>query len=206
MKLIPFAHLRSTFARLAVLAALGLGASSPAFGVVLNISGGSGTPLSFTLPNPVTYTITQTAPGPFFVFQGAGDLFGAIAWAVTGSITYSVNGGAAQTVNSVSSGFAAGAVASNDLFFYKTGVLPTLTVGDTVVLTAGTLSTSINFAGATPASGNFQTFIVPTSGANISTFGTTVGGSVPDGSSTAALLGLGLLGLFSFARISRREA
>jgi hypothetical protein len=207
MKLNLISHLRLSLSRVAILTALGLGVSSSAFGIVLSFSGGGGTPLSMTLTSPVSYTITQSAglgDAPFFVFQGVGNPFGAVITFVSGNITFSVNGGPSRSVFQTASGVPVNDLAANDLYFF--GQLPGVSVGNTVILSAGTLTTTSNFAGAAPASGNFQTFIIEGYGAKISTFGTTAGGNVPDSGATVALLGVGLLGLFSFARISRRMA
>ncbi len=206
MKLNLLAHLRPSVSRMAAVAALALGVSSSAFGVVLNFSGGGGTPLSMTLASPVSYTITQAVGGssaPAFIFQGTGNPFLNASRPVIGSITFSVNGGAAQTITTANSGIALGAVGFNDTYFF--GTLLPFALGDTVLLSAGALTTTANIAGAAPAGGDFQSFISTGSGTNISTFGTTVG-NAPDAGSTAALLGLGLLGLLSFTRISRRVA
>ena len=83
-----------------------------------------------------------------FVFQDIGNVFGNTP-TVSGSITFTINGGTAQTFTRFFSGVANGSIASGDVVL--AGAQPGVAVGNTVVLAAGTLTTTGNFAGAPPA-------------------------------------------------------
>ncbi|MDQ2945702.1 MAG: hypothetical protein M3Y27_07140 [Acidobacteriota bacterium] len=67
----------------------------------LTFSGGNNTPFVLTLNAPVRYAITANGANgisPFFIFQGVGDVFGGLFPGVSGSITFSINGGSAQSI------------------------------------------------------------------------------------------------------------
>ncbi len=134
----------------------------------LTFSGGNGTPLSITLLKPVTYTINEvncanagTTPpgtGPVFLFDEAGNPFFNTFPSVTGTITYSINGGAAQPITTANSGRASNILTTNDIRVF--GSQQPVSIGSTVVLSAGTITTTGNVAAAPPANGSFPTFIV----------------------------------------------
>lgn len=137
----------------------------------LTFSGGNGTPLSITLQRAITYTINNTqcaASGPIFVFDEAGNPFGSGAL-ITGSITYSFNGGAAQPITNTNSGVIAADVTPNDIFVY--GSLAGVSSGSTVVLSAGTVTTTANVGAAPPANGSFATFLTNGNGVRCSANG-----------------------------------
>src|SRR5262249_54010492 len=145
---------------LGLIAVVLLAAAPRASAVPITFSGGSGTPLSLSLAAPVSYTITAPAAlgtAPIFIVQNTGNLnFGS---AITGSITFSINGGLAQTLLSAGSGFPAGVVTANDLLFAGQ-ISVSLSIGDVVTLTAGTWTTNDNITAAAPSSGNYTTFLV----------------------------------------------
>jgi len=159
----------------------------------LSFSGGSGIPLAMTLSGPVQYTITSvpTAGLTAFVFTGAGNLFGTLP-SFTGSINYSVNGAGAFALTQIGSGFASASIAANDMYLF--GVSQTLVVGDVIRLNAGTLTSVVNFASATPTSRAYNTFIIDDGSAIRSTPGVGVTSVVPE-PETFALMGVGLLAL-----------
>ena len=163
----------------------------------LTFSGGSGTPLTMTIAAPFTYTITTTSPvAPFFVFQGVGNPFLATFPSATTTMTFSINGGAAQTIDGINSGVTGGSLAADDVYIY--GLLPGVTIGDTVFLTAGAITTTTNIAAAAPANGAFDTFIVNGSGDKISTLGSSSSAAPEPG--TLALLALGMVGGIALRR------
>jgi hypothetical protein len=137
----------------------------------LTFSGGNGSPLSLTLTQPVTFTINIAGPsnGPIFDFQNLG--------------------GGNQAFSQEGSGLALGAIAANDV--YANGSFVSLNLGDVVLLHAGTLTTTPNFAAAPPANGSYNAFITNTSGTRASANGV----AVPEPQSAAffALGGLALL-------------
>lgn len=154
----------------------------------LTFSGGSGTPLTMTIAAPITYTITTTSPvAPIFAFQGVGNPFLDTLPSVTATMTFSINGGAAQTINGINSGYTGGSLATNDVYIF--GSFPGVTTGDTVFLTAGTITTITNIAAAAPANGAFDTVIVRGNGDKISTLGSSSSAAPEPG--TLALLALG---------------
>lgn len=73
-----------------------------------SIAGGNNAPVVFTLAAPVKYTVTVSPSdlAPIFAFRGVGDLFAATWPGVSGSMTYSINGGPSLTLNTVNSGIA----------------------------------------------------------------------------------------------------
>lgn len=202
MKRNPLALLRPSLVRAAFFAALGMGATQSALGVVINFSGGAGAPLTITLTSPVSYTAFLPSTGPKFIFEGVGSLFPVLeSTFFFSTITFSVNGGAPNPVNRVWPN----AFGINDIGIDTRTATPTTAfAGDTIVLSAGTMTTNTVYVGVVPASGDFQTFLTDGLFRRSSNPGTPVGTSVPDSGSSVALLGLGLLGVCSVARISRR--
>lgn len=127
----------------------------------LTFSGGNGSPLTITLEHSVTYTINNSQcaggiPGPFFIFEEVGNPFPGCCSSVTGGITFSINGGAAQPITNAQSGFTNNNVSRND--FYVLGSTTSLPTGSTIVLSPGTITTG-NVPGPPPANGSYATFI-----------------------------------------------
>jgi hypothetical protein len=145
-------------------------------------SGGNGKPLSITLTSPITYTISettcQTSPGftgtgPLFLFDEAGNPFGGGTLRnFTGNITYSINGGAPQLITIGNSGTSNNSRTTNDIFV--AGIVQSLPLGSTVVLSAGTITTTTDVAAPPPTSGSFTTFIVSNTSVRCSTNGVSV--------------------------------
>jgi hypothetical protein len=162
--------------------------------VPVTFSGGGGTPLSFSLSAPVEYTITADPAGnvPLFVFRNVGQLLS--GFTITGNITYSVNSGLAQTLMAAATNTIAGTLTINDLIFY--GDFVPLTVGDVVVLSAGTWTTTGNAPGV-PVSGSYDTVLLDGSGVPFSTNGI----SLPENFSTL-WLALPLVGMFAARRFT----
>jgi hypothetical protein len=126
----------------------------------LTFSGGNGTPLSITLNQSVTYTINNsncTASIPYFIFDGVGNIFG-FETLVSGTIAFSINNGTANPIEVANSGIAAGAISADDVFVIG-DTSTSSPSGSTIVLRAGTITTTGNFAGAPPASRSYTTFI-----------------------------------------------
>jgi hypothetical protein len=125
----------------------------------LVFSGGNGSPLTITLQQSVTYTINNSqcsVRAPFFNFDEAGNAFGSRE--VTGTMTFSINGGPAQHITETGSGFSDNDVSENDIYVY--GNRTTVSSGSTIVLNAGTITTIENFLDPLPANGSYATFIV----------------------------------------------
>jgi hypothetical protein len=155
----------------------------------LTISGGGGTPLALTLTSPVTYTIATSAAvnrAPFFNFLGVGNTFGTPT-SVIGSITYQINGGTAQPITGVSSGYTGGVLVGTDWTLWG-AAFSGVTVGDTVILNAGTLTTTTNIVAAAPANGAYSAIITSDFGAQLSGSGGSASAPEPG---TLAFLALG---------------
>lgn len=145
----------------------------------LTFSGGNGAPLTITLLNPVTYTINNSActttglpaaTGPVFVFDEAGNPFlnSFPSISSTSTIRYSINGGTAQLITTANSGRAAvNDRTEKDIYVF--GNTQSLPINSTVVLSAGTITTSGNVTAAPPANGSFSTFITNNFGTRCST-------------------------------------
>jgi hypothetical protein len=159
----------------------------------LSFSGGSSSPFVLTLNAPVQYVINAalTSNAPFFVFKNVGNPVGSQT-SVTGSISFSINGGPAKAIATENSGAAVGTIGSNDLFFF--GPFSGLNIGDVITLAAGTETTNTSVANAPPPGGNFTTYLTDGNGVQVSTTGVTV---VPE-PATCALLGLGCMALLGF--------
>jgi hypothetical protein len=138
----------------------------------LTFSGGNGSPLTITLQQSVIYTINNSqcaGGGPVFVFDATGNPFQGLFLPVTGTITYSINAGAAQPINSAASGTSANNISSDDIFVF--GAQTGATDGSTIVLNAGTVMTTSSVNGPLPTNGSFTTFITDGNGFLCSTNG-----------------------------------
>ncbi|MDQ2924558.1 MAG: PEP-CTERM sorting domain-containing protein [Acidobacteriota bacterium] len=186
----------------ALLGAASLGAAASAHAQAnLSFSGGNNTPLVLTLNAPVTYLINITGAAgnaPFFDFQGVGNLFNQSFPAITSTVTFSINAGAPFTITNENSGVAFGAFAANDVYLYS-NALPGVAASSVITLSAGTVTTTGNYAPAPPGGGSFNTFVVDGNGTRLSPNGV----AVPE-PATWALLGLGSPVLLGAMR--RREA
>ena len=119
----------------------------------LTFSGGSGTPLTINILSPITYVVTAPSgvAATSFVFDAVGSVPLEFGFATgINTITYTVNGGAAQTTRIVTRGNTTGDITRDDL--YINDGPRNLSVGDIVVLSSGTLTTNTPLAGAAPAS------------------------------------------------------
>ncbi|HEX8287106.1 MAG TPA: VCBS repeat-containing protein, partial [Pyrinomonadaceae bacterium] len=127
----------------------------------LTFSGANGTPLTITLQQSVTYTINNPncTNGPIFVFDGAGS-FPSVGGdqVVSGTMSFSINGGSAQLINKTGSNSSAGVLTPNDIYALRNPLVP-ISNGDVVVLNAGSYTTANNISGPPPANGSFPTFI-----------------------------------------------
>jgi hypothetical protein len=140
----------------------------------LTFSGGGGTPLSITLQQTVSYTLTAACRNPAPVFKNTNISFPFTS--ASGTMTFSINGGAARNFSVASGNTNFGDITANDIFInYPTSAAdPTLPIGTTFVLNPGTLTTSSNVAATPPAGGSYTTFLVcgNTDGLRISNNGT----------------------------------
>lgn len=147
----------------------------------LTFSGGGGTQLVTKLTRSVSYTITNTncatatVTTPFFNLDETGNITPTGAYAaVTGNISFSVNSGTSVAITSEGSGFTGGDTTANDIAL--TGSGPTnLANGSTVVLSAGTVTTTTNIAVARPANGSYVTYITNGNGVRCSSNGVAIG-------------------------------
>jgi hypothetical protein len=127
--------------------------------VEVNFSGGSGTPLTITLPQSVSYTVVglPNAAQVFFVFQGTGNLFtGAVS--ASGSLSFTQNAGASNSINDAQQFSNVPVVTLNDLVLDDTS-FPGLHRNDVFLLSAGSVTTTTNIAAAAPPSGLYLTVL-----------------------------------------------
>ncbi|RYG93946.1 MAG: hypothetical protein EON58_17310 [Alphaproteobacteria bacterium] len=120
----------------------------------------------------------------------------------TGTWTYSVNGGAPQTLTFINSGAAGGELSASDM--YVGGDLSSFAVGDKITLNAATITTTTNVAAAKPRDGAYATFVFDGNGTRISSNG--VSAAVVPEANSAALLGLALpiIGTVAVARRKKK--
>lgn len=131
----------------------------------LTFEGGNGSPLKITLLQTVTYTINNSqcaGGGPVFIFDEAGNPFLGSFLPVTGTMTFFINGGTAQSITSTASGVTANNISPNDIFVF--GAQTGATNGNMVVLNAGTVMTTSDVAGPKPENGSYATFITDGNG------------------------------------------
>ena len=102
----------------------------------MEFSGGNGSPLTITLLQPVSYTITTGSSQTAFVFEAAVAGGDANYYApLSGTITYTVNGGTPRILTHVNSGGSGDDLSADDLFIF--GAVVPLSAGDVVTLSAG---------------------------------------------------------------------
>jgi hypothetical protein len=168
----------------------------------LVFSGGSGSPISLTLTQPVVFTITTTTNNNFlyFTFQNAGNPFNQNFFATTGDITFTINGGAPQSIDEISSGFNSADTGLNDVFIDNGTTMFSVAAGDVIQLNAGTETTNSSIAAAAPMDGSYSAFIGDDAGNQISTLGE----PVPE-PQAVALVVVGGLGLAYVLRNARRD-
>jgi hypothetical protein len=182
----------------ALIVAITAFSSAPqASAVPVTFSGGSGTPLTITLSEPVTYQITLAAPmdsAPFFALQDVTNSESGIGqFGLSGNVAFSINSGSHQSALSPSgAGGLMQLVAFGAQDVYLSGPLPGVNVNDTVIISAGTMTTLTPFSDPPPADGDFNTFIADTNGNRISNL---ITATVPDTGTTLSLFGLSLMGL-----------
>jgi hypothetical protein len=144
--------------------AFALGSSSHAGNVQVNFSGGSGGPLTITLPQAVSFTVTNDTASlsANFVFQGVGNVLGSSVRGAAGSMSYTTNGGSALSINSVGN-FNLGGVTTNDLTVFKNASAG-VNLGDVLVLSNGSVTTTTNVSAAAPPSGLYSAIFVDVNG------------------------------------------
>jgi len=158
---------------LSALVTFALVSASHAGNVQVNFSGGSGTPLTITLPQAVSFTVTNDTAGSVadFVFQGVGNFIGGSA-GVSGTLSYTTNGGGLLAIDRAGT-FPLGIVTGNDMSLFKNSS-PGVNLGDVLVLSSGSVTTSVNISAAAPPSGLYSAIFVDINGTQLG-----VGTAVP---------------------------
>jgi len=158
--------------------------------VPLTFSGNTNAPLTINIPQPITYTITSGPALPVFDFKAVGNIIGGSA-NVSGTLAYTINGGAPISLNIINTNTSQGSIATNDLVFFHNNNIATVNAGDIVVLT-GSATTAINVSGP-PGSGSYSAILVDPNGAQIGA------GNVPEPAS------IGVLALAGITLLARRH-
>jgi hypothetical protein len=161
------------FLILSTLVTFAFAASSHAGNVQVNFSGGSGSPLTITLPQAVSFTVTNDTAGSVadFVFLGVGNFIGGSA-GVSGTLSYTTNGGGLLAIDRAGT-FPLGVVTANDMSLFKNSS-PGVNLGDVLVLSSGSVTTSANISAAAPPSGLYSAIFVDINGTQLG-----VGTAVP---------------------------
>ncbi len=146
------------------LAAFAFVSSAHAGLVQVNFSGGSGTPLTITLPQAVSSTVV-TGPSQAqvtFLFQGTGPIFSGTVGA-GGSLSYTQNAGSPFSISNASQ-INSPPFTLNDLALFASTFPPLINVNDVFLLSAGSVTTTTNIAAAAPASGLYSTILTDGAG------------------------------------------
>jgi len=165
--------------------------------VALSFSGGLGSPLTVTVQNDVTFTLTSDGVKHDFLFieiPGVGPMS---EFSVTGSLAYTTNGGAPNTFEMGTAGMASGHLG---ITLWRTG--STWQATDEVVLHAGSFTTGVNYLMGAPSAGSYNLYLADNMGTFISAAGTV--SAVPEPSTYAAIFGA--LALSAVAVVRRRRA
>ena len=159
---------------LSALISCALASSSRASLVEVDFTGGAGTPLKITLPQPVSFTVANppTAALVAFVFQGVGDLTNGNILAASGPLGYTKNNGSPTAINNVAT-FAFGAVTANDLSLFS-DTDPGAAVNDVFLLSSGNVITTSNVAATPPSGAHFYSALLVDGSGNILGTGTAV--------------------------------
>ena len=193
-------QLRSLLAGLTLCAALTAPAQSTL--VPVTVSGSAPGTVSLTLPEDVSFTITDAADagGIIAVFENSVPSGTAldVVNVFSSVLQIAVNGGSLYSMNFLwnDGGISSGVLAATDSYF-ATVSPPTISVGDTVTLYAGTMSAAVNANFKVMTSGSYNMFLMNSSGTALSGLG--VAAPVPE-PTTLALAGLGGLSLLLFRR------
>lgn len=172
----------------------------------LDFSGGNGTPLTITFDTPIVFdvTVAPTREAPFFVIGGLGDLFQTGQRSITSTASFDINGGTAYGLDTIGSALSFADLSADDVYLYNSSQVGSystaISLGDRIVLRAGTITTAGNFDGDAPTQGFYDVFMLQNDGAKIST-----GVAIPEPATTALWLGgLGLVGAVIYRRRTRR--
>jgi hypothetical protein len=145
--------------------------ASPCRGSALfqvNFSGGSGSPLTVTLPQALTATVTNDTANPTatFVIVGTGDVFGNGGVNASGGLSYTRNGAGPLSITDVLT-FKLGAATSNDMSLYSGFDGINYNINDVLLLSSGSVTTHSPVASAPPASGLYTGFIMDRDGVQL---------------------------------------
>jgi hypothetical protein len=131
----------------------------------VNFSGGSGSPLTVTLPQALTATVTNDTAdrSAFFVIVGTGDVFGNGGSNASGGLSYTGNGAGPFSITDVLT-FNLGAATSNDMFLFSGFDGINYNINDVLLLSSGSVTTHAPVASAPPTSGLYTGFIMDEKG------------------------------------------
>jgi hypothetical protein len=129
-------------------------------------SGGSGSPLTITLPYAISFTVTNdtSAINAVFVFKGVGTFLGGITGAA-GSLGYTTNGASPLAINSTGN-ISLGAATTNDMVLFKMAS-PGVALNVVLGLSSGAATTTTNITAAAPPSGLYSAIFIDINGTQL---------------------------------------
>lgn len=155
--------------------------SVPAANVLMSFSGGNGIPMQFTVPHPISYTVTNDTPdsGVIFVFKNVGDLTSGATRFGVGSLSFTVNGGAAVAVDHAGTFAVGGVIDDNNLSLFHANSAQGVNLGDVILLSADTFFMAFNVSAPPPPNGLYEAILADSLGIQLGT-GATVGAIAGD--------------------------
>ncbi len=175
---------------------------------VITFSGGSGSPLSITLNEPITFTLNQSY-GESFIYIALDELYPTdqplqFLSNASSSFTLSGLGYSATANNGPIVGWNGGSSDPRDIVFDFVGA-GSLANGAQITLSAGQLVTSGNMTGPLPTAASFSVWLRHNNGGVLTPISNQVSvtnaSAIPEPATTTALAGLAVFG----ALLARRR-
>jgi len=126
--------------------------------VTVQFTGGNGAPLSVTIPQPISFIVTEAFSFYTFgfVIEGVQEL---VSTHATGRLKFSINGGPGSYLYLIGSGFSLGEISPDDVSLWAYSG-PSMQVGDVVTLGPGTITGLDSTLILPPSRTSFEVFMV----------------------------------------------